>query len=133
MLDSLLAGEYRFEKILAFTVEGIHSEQSGSGNQPWDSKVAEAVSGACGRARLPAPDSPGWYAVHLRWFVSLSPHRRDLDNLRLKPIVDELTRSGLWPDDSVCYVRAIYNEAAVVGDAREERVEVTVYRVSSAA
>ena len=132
MLDSLLAGEYRFEKILALTVEGIHSEQFGSGNQLWDSKVAEAVSGACSQVGVPASGSYEWYAIHFRWFVRPSPYRRDLDNLRLKPIVDRLTESGLWPDDSVHYIRAIYNEAILVEDAREERVEVTVYGASPA-
>ena len=110
---------------------GIATEQLGARNQPWDTRVAEAVGEALGPppapARVAAGGPPALYAVHLRWYVQPASYPRDLDNLRLKPILDSLTRWGFWPGDDVQRVRALYSEAALVASADEQRVEVTVY------
>ncbi|SRR6266540_150307 len=129
MLDSLLVAGNRVEQLLHFSVEGVHIEQLGSGNQPWDQKVAQAVAIACSQIVMPPADRYAWYAVHLRWFVQPRAYRRDLDNLRLKPILDRLTALGFWPDAKMEYVRAIYNEAVLIGAGGHEQVEVRVYGV----
>ena len=68
-----------------------------------------------------------WYVVHVRWFVKPEYDRQDLDNLRLKPILDCLTAKRLWPDEDVRYVRAIYAEAVLVEAVQAQRAEVTVF------
>jgi Holliday junction resolvase RusA-like endonuclease len=129
MLDSLLIADHRAERLLDLVVKGVHTEQLGKGNQPWDQEVAQAVMDACEGISMPTPGHYAWYAVHLRWFVKPVVYRRDLDNLRLKPILDALTKRGFWPDDNMTFVRALYNEAVLLDTGDEERVEVSVYGV----
>ncbi len=126
MLD-LLTTQSKLDRLLSFPVEGIHIEKYGAGNQAWDARVASCVGKACSALPDGGRNRHAWYAVHVRWFVAPTSYRQDLDNLRLKPILDQLTAAGFWPDDNVQVVRAIYSEAASVPSEKEERVEVTVY------
>jgi len=123
---SLLASRHNFEELISFPVFGIHVETYGSANQPWDNDVAKAVLEACTECKMELPWQNEWFAIQLRWFV-VPGRRRDLDNFRLKPILDCITRAGAWSDDDVTHVRAIYNEAHLAGSLEEQRVEVTVY------
>jgi hypothetical protein len=59
MLSSLMTAQHDLKKVLEFMVEGIHSEQVGSRNRPWDSKVATAVADACSQVPTPIQDSYG--------------------------------------------------------------------------
>lgn len=127
MLDSPLLAAQQLSRIAAFTIDGIHTEQAGSKNQDWDRKVADTVASCYQQSVLPAPGQHEWYAVQLRWFAKSTHYRRDLDNLRLKPILDSLTRIGFWPDDHIQYVRAIYSEAVTIAPDEGERVEVAIY------
>src|SRR5688572_29037201 len=113
--------------LLKIAVPGIHTEQLGARNQPWDNRVRECVREAL---RSGPPVEPAdVYALDVRWFVGPSYYRRDLDNFRLKPVLDSLTAEGVWPDDNVRYVRRILSEVELVNSAAEERLQVTVYRV----
>src|SRR5262245_31708827 len=127
MLSLRLASTTDLERLLSFTVPGIHTEKLGAANQPWDARVASVVTEACRGLTMPAPGAYRWYVVHLRWFVLPTHYRQDLDNYRLKPILDRLTAEGFWPDDHVRFVRAIYNGAELVDSVNQQRVEVSVY------
>ena len=113
------------DELLRITIPGVHTEQLGSKNQAWDARVRDCVRQAL-RERGPC-NARDWYAVHVRWFVGPVHFRRDLDNFRLKPILDSLTGEGFWPDDNVTYVRRILVEAEPVGSQAEEHTEVTVH------
>ncbi len=123
MLEELLISEISLRRIIRFRVPGIHSETLGSANVPWDLRVVDVVSDAC--IGVAPGDKDAWYVVHLRWFARPGG-RKDLDNLRLKPILDQLT-GRIWPDDNIRYIRAIYNEVMFVDQHQEERVEVSVW------
>ena len=110
--------------LLRITVSGIHTEQLGAKNQPWDLRVRESVQEAL---RGQQPDAHGSYALDVRWCVGPAHYRRDLDNFRLKPVLDSLTAEGFWPDDDVQHVRRIVSEVELVELPEEERLEVTVY------
>ncbi len=129
MTPQLLTLNEPLEHILGFTVPGIHTEKLGAANQPWDATVAAIVADACSGITKPAVGTYRWFAVYLRWHVQPAYYRQDLDNYRLKPILDRLTAEGLWPDDQVRYVRAIYSEAVLVESSDEQRVEVAVYGI----
>ena len=132
MLNSLLLSKRHPEKLVCFTVPGIHIEKYGSANQEWDAKVAEIVRAELAGSAKARECGPAWYALHIKWYVVPMSNPQDLDNLRLKPILDALTAQGLWPDDNVKYVRAIYSEAALVDHKRDQRVEVTIYGIDEA-
>jgi Holliday junction resolvase RusA-like endonuclease len=123
MLDRLMISNVRLEEVVHFVIRGVHFEKYGAANQPWDNKVAQAVDDVW-KQTTPAQGTCEWYALYLRWFVMPEYPRQDLDNLRLKPILDSLTRKHLWPDDDVRYIRAIYSEAVLVTDASDQHVEV---------
>lgn len=129
MLDALLIAGERLTKVVSLTVVGVHTERLGSGNRPWDDRVAEAVRRACSPPVIQEAGRYRWFALHARWFVHKTSYRRDLDNLRLKPVLDNLTVACFWPDDHVAHVRAIYNEACTAAPSESERLEVTVYGV----
>ena len=69
-------------------------------------------------------DAP--YAIEARWFVGPARYRRDLDNFRIKPVLDSLTAEGFWPDDNVQYVRRLLTEVELVPTAGDERLVVTI-------
>jgi Holliday junction resolvase RusA-like endonuclease len=129
MLDSLLIADKRLTKLVSLTVAGVHTEQAGSRNRAWDDRVAEAVRRTCSAPVIQEAGRYRWFALHARWFVQETYYRRDLDNLRLKPVLDNLTVACFWPDDHVAHVRAIYNEACPAAPSESERLEVTVYGV----
>jgi hypothetical protein len=129
MLDSLLIAGERLTKLVSLTVAGVHTEKLGSGNRPWDDRVAESVRRACSAPVIAEAGRCRWFALNARWFVHETYYRRDLDNLRLKPVLDNLTVACVWPDDDVAHVRAIYNEACPAAPSESERLEVTVYGV----
>jgi hypothetical protein len=129
VLDALLIAGERLTKLVSFTVAGVHTEQLGSRNRPWDDRVAEAVRRACSAPVVEEAGRYQWFALHARWFVHKTYYRRDLDNLRLKPVLDNLTVACFWPDDHVAHVRAIYNEACPAAPSESERLEVAVYGV----
>ncbi len=121
----MFTGQSGLVELLRFTVPGIHVEQYGAKNQPWDSRVRE-----CARAAIASwsPHSQhGWYAAHARWFVAPTFYRQDIDNLRIKPVLDSLTAEGVWPDDNVQFVRRIVSEVELIGDALDQRLEIVVY------
>ena len=128
MLDTLLITKNKFEKLISFSINGIHTEKLGSRNQPWDLKVSKIVSKEFSKINVNSHDQYLWYAVHFIWFVKPS-HRRDLDNLRFKPILDSITTSGFWPDDNIKYVRSIYNEVVLIKNKNNEHVEVEIYGI----
>ncbi len=127
MQDRLLASTTELTEILSFTVPGIHFEKLGAWNQPWDRAVAQAIEQAWSRIDPSRLGAFEWYAVHLRWFVWPRHDRQDLDNLRMKPILDCFTAKRLWRDDDVRHLRAIYSEVALVQKTAEQRVEVAVF------
>jgi Holliday junction resolvase RusA-like endonuclease len=129
MRESLSIEGHECVEVLCLVIPGIHTEQTGSRNQRWDIRVAEAVRKACHDIDTSQVATFQWYAVHLRWFVGPRRHRLDLDNFRLKPVLDSLTAVGLWPDDTVHHVRAICSEAHILRPGGTERLEVTVYGV----
>jgi hypothetical protein len=127
LMPSLLVAGRESELLLRFSIRGIHSEKFGGAHRPWDLKVADAVLEACRKSHSVDALHFAWFAVYLSWSVIPDLYRRDLDNFRLKPILDCLTRGTVWPDDSIKYVRAIYNEVRFVEKVEEEQVEVSVY------
>jgi Holliday junction resolvase RusA-like endonuclease len=129
MLDSLLIAGERLTKLVSLTVPGVHTEQANSRNRPWDDLVAEVVRRECSAPVIQEARRYRWFVLHARWFVHKTTYPRDLDNLRFKPVPDNLTRAGFWPDDHVAHVRAIYNEACPAAPSESERLEVTVYGV----
>jgi hypothetical protein len=129
MLDSLLIAGERMAKLVSLTVAGVHTERLGSGNRSWDDRVAEAVRRECSAPVIQEAGRYRWFALHARWFVHETYYRRDLDNFRLKPVLDNLTVACFWPDDHVAHVRAIYSEACPAAPSESERLEVAVYGV----
>ena len=129
MLDSLLIADERLTKLVSLIVAGVHTEQAGSRNRPWDDLVSEAVRRECSAPVIQEAGRYRWFALHARWFVHETYYPRDLDNLRLKPVLDNLTVACFWPDDHVAHVRAIYNEACPAAPSESERLEVSVYGV----
>ena len=111
--------------LLRINVSGIHTEQLGAKNQPWDARVRKSVLEALRNGR--ASEAHRWYALDVRWFAGPAPYRRDLDNFRLKPVLDSLTAEGFWPDDDVQHVRRIVSEVELVESPDQERLEVRVY------
>jgi len=121
-------GTFTLRALVEFTVPGVHTEKLGSGNQDWDTKVRNKVREAI--APLTLPQQCAWFAVTAKWFVVPARYRRqdpDLDNFRIKPVMDSLTRLGFWEDDNVQFVRRIGSEVAFVSSADDRRLEVTIY------
>lgn len=134
MQDSLLLASVQPQRLVSFTIQGVHTELLGSGNQVWDRKVALAI-GESLQLRETIVTEILWYVLHVRWLAwpPQGKRRKDLDNFRLKPILDHLTASKVfWPDDNINYVRAIYSEVDLIGSSEEQRVEVTVYGITAA-
>jgi hypothetical protein len=111
--------------LLKITVPGVHTEQLGARNQPWDAQVRNCVRVALHNCDPTAPTQT--CGVEARWFVGPSYYRRDIDNFRVKPVLDSLTAEGFWPDDNIEYVRRLLSEVELVASSQEERLEVTVY------
>lgn len=115
------------KQLLRFSVPGVHTEKLGAANQPWDARVRDGVRQALEGG---TPSSKfAWYAVHCRWFIGPAPYRRDIDNLRVKPVLDSLTALGFWRDDNVEYVRRLDSDVELVASPERERLEVIVYGV----
>ncbi len=115
------------EEVLRIVVPGVHTEKLGAANQPWDEKVRGCVQAELVR-RLPRK-SYEWYEIEAGWFALPTQYPRDLDNFRIKRVLDALTAEGFWPDDSVRWVRRIESRVEFVGHASEERLEASVYGV----
>ncbi len=116
-------------EILRFTVPAIHIEKYGSANRGWDALVGQTVQDAFTKCPVAQSEPFKWYAVHLKWFVMPMYYPQDLDNLRLKPVLDALTSAGLWPDDHIEHVRAIYSEAYPVKMGEQQRLEAIIYGI----
>jgi hypothetical protein len=110
---------------VSIEIEGVHTEQLGAENQPWDRLVHERVRAALRAAAPSASSLP--YALEARWYVGPARYRRDLDNFRINPVLDSLTAEAFWPDDNVRYVRRLLTEVELVASPSEERLVVTVY------
>lgn len=125
------SGISELQALLTFTVPGIHTEKLDSRNQEWDTKVRERVREATRSVDLlQIRQTYTWFAVHVKWFVapaSYSGHNPDLDNLRLKPVLDSLTRLRFWKDDNILFVRRIVSDAELVSSRDEQRVEVSIF------
>ena len=84
----------RREKLLVIRVPGIHSESMGAGNRRWDELVGQRVRKSLLKQAAPQWDgSLSHLELQVSWFAI--PGKKDLDNLRLKPVLDALTREGV--------------------------------------
>ena len=61
MIDSLLVSKHALVKLLKITIDGIHTEKLGSGNQPWDNKVSKIITETCVKIAIPTKDIYSWY------------------------------------------------------------------------
>lgn len=115
--------------ITEFEIDGIHTEQLGAKNQPWDNKVTETVFRAFSDYALEGEFE--WFEVETVWYVFIRPYRRDLDNFRLKPILDAVTKTRrVWTDDHFPIVRNVHRSGIEASSPAEERVVVRIYGMS---
>ena len=112
-----------------FTIPGIQTEKVGGRNQPWDQKVHAKVSAEF--AAFTRPIQPfSYYEVESVWHVFVQSFPRDVNNMRIKPVLDAITETKkLWTDDCIPHVRTVSRHAIPVAAVAQEQVEVLVYGV----
>ena len=116
----------RREKVLVIEVPGIHSELLGALNKPWDERVRGCVRQSLGEhGSLKWDGLYSYFELEVSWFAV--PSKKDLDNFRLKPVLDALTREGFWSDDSIKFVRRIDQKVEFVATKEQERLAIMVY------
>ena len=59
--------------------------------------------------------------VHCRWRLS---HRRDVDAVLFKPMLDQLVTSKILPDDSTQYVGSVTYTGEIGADSDSIRIEI---------
>ena len=107
---------------------GLQTEQYGSRNAAWDDHVRKHVREQL-QVREKAETDFAFFEVESIWnaFPDLD-YRRDLENFRLKPILDAITETGaVWPDDNLRYVRRIVRDLVMVKSTNAEQVVIRVY------
>ena len=114
--------------LVRFKIPGIHFECLGSGNQLWDSKVHRIVARKLASFSMPGPME--WFDVESTWHLAgpKGKSRRDVDNLRIKPVLDAVTSAQkIWRDDCFPPVRRVNRRGVLAPDKASQHVVIRIF------